>query len=109
MQDGSVKKALTLADEGYINIAETIESAFITKNFLKINKEIEKLKSDKNLKSNIKTILETVMLVCYKKMKSNIKTYTEIIDIINETNKNISRNANLDLALDNMIIKICFD
>lgn len=109
MQDGSVKKALSLADEGYINIAEALENTFITKKFLTINKEIEKIKSDKNLKSNIKNILETVMLVCYKKMKDNIETYTQIIDILDETNKNISKNANLDLALDNMILKICFN
>lgn len=108
MQIGSVKKALTLSDEGYISIAESIEKAFVSKSFLKINKEIEHIKSDKNLKTNIKNILETVMLICYKNIKKDVRTYTDIINIINETNKNIEKNANLDLALDNMMIRICF-
>ena len=49
------------------------------------------------------------MLVCYKNLKDNLNEYINIIDIINETNKNIGKNANLDLALDNMIIQICFN
>lgn len=105
---GSVKKALTLSDDGYINIAEEIRKSFLEGNFLKINKKFEEIKSDKNLKQNIKNILETVMLVCYKNLKDNIEKYTHFITIINETNKNIERNANVDLALDNMILKICF-
>lgn len=105
---GSVKKALTLSDEGYINIAEEIRKNFLEGNFLKINKKFEEIKSDKNLKQNIKNVLETVMLVCYKNLKDNIEKYTHFITIINETNKNIEKNANVDLALDNMIIKICF-
>lgn len=105
---GSIKRALALADEGYISIAETIEKAFLSKNFLKINREVEKIKENKNLKSNIKNILETVMLVSYKNLRNDIKEYTRIIDILNETNKNIDKNANVDLALDNMILKICY-
>lgn len=105
---GSVKKALTLADEGYINISNEIVKSFLTKNFLNINKKIDEIKNDKNLKANIKSILETIMLICYKNLKEDIKEYTNIIYIINETNKNIEKNANVDLALDNMIIQICF-
>jgi predicted phosphatase len=81
---------------------------FKTKNFLNINREFEKIKSDKNLKANIGDILEAVNLVCYKNLKTDIEKYVEIISIVNETNKNIQRNANLDLALDNMILQICF-
>ena len=43
---GSIKKALALADEGYIGIAEAIEKAFLSRNFLKINREVEKIKEN---------------------------------------------------------------
>lgn len=105
---GSVKKALTLSEAGYINMAEDIRKSFLTKDFLTINKNFEEIKSDKNLKANIKNILETVILVCHKNLKDNIEKYTYIISILNETSKNIDRNANIDLALDNMILQICF-
>lgn len=105
---GSVGRALELSNSNYINLAIEIVKTFATKNFLIINKEIEKIKSDKNLKTNIDKILETINLVCYKNLKTDIEKYTTIIDIVNETNKNISKNANLDLALDNMILQICF-
>ena len=105
---GSVGRAMELADNNYINIAVEIVKAFKTKNFLNINREVEKIKSDKNLKASISDILEAVNLVCYKNLKTDIEKYVEIISIVNETNKNIQRNANLDLALDNMILQICF-
>lgn len=105
---GSVGRAMELADNNYINIAVEIVKAFKTKNFLNINREVEKIKSDKNLKASIGDILEAVNLVCYKNLKTDIEKYVEIIGIVNETNKNIQRNANLDLALDNMILQICF-
>lgn len=105
---GSVQRALALADENYISVANPLLDAFLTKDFLKINKKIDEIKNDKNLKSNISNILEAIMLICYKQMKNDINLFVKIIDILNETNKNIERNANVDLALDNMIIKICF-
>lgn len=106
---GSVQRALSLADENYISVANPLLEAFLTKDFLKINKKIDEIKNDKNLKSNIGNILEAIMLICYKQMKNDINTFIKIIDILNETNKNIEKNANVDLALDNMIIKLCFD
>lgn len=105
---GSVEKTLSLANENYINLANELVKAFETKDFLIINKKIEEIKADKTLKTNISAILESIILVCYKNLKNNIEKYTYIIEVVDETNKNISRNANVDLALDNMIISICF-
>ena len=49
------------------------------------------------------------MLICYKNIKNDIKTNTYLIDVLNETNKNVERNGNIDLVLDNMIVQICFN
>ena len=105
---GSVQKALELENENYINIANELVNVFKTKDFLSINKKIEEIKNDKILKQNISIILESVLLVCYNNLKNDISKFVSMIDIINETNRDIARNANLDLALDNMIVKICF-
>ena len=106
---GSVQRALTLADENYISVAKSIFDVFMTKDFLSINKKIDEVKNDKELKSNIQSVLEAIMLICYKQITNDTNKYIKLIDILNETNKNIEKNANVDLALDNMIIKICFD
>ena len=106
---GSVERAMTLANENYIGVANELFKSFLTKDFLKINKKIDEIKNNKELKQYISGILESTMLVCYKNLKDNLNEYINIIDIINETNKNIGKNANLDLALDNMIIQICFN
>lgn len=105
---GSVQKALALANENYIDVASKLVDAFKTKDYLIINRRIEEIKSDKLLKQNISIVLESVLLVCYKNLKSDILNFSSIIDIVNETNRDIGRNANVDLALDNMIVKICF-
>lgn len=108
LQVGSVQKALSLANENYIKVANDLVTSFKTKDFLTINRKIEEIKNDKSLKQNISMVLESVLLVCYRNLKSDVSRFIAIIDIINETNKNILRNANVDLALDNMIVEICF-
>ena len=105
---GSAQKALDLMNENYIVIANNLVDVFKTKNFLMINKKVDEIKNDKNLKQHISTILESVLLVSYRYLRNDISTFTKMIDIINETNRDIARNANVDLALDNMILKICF-
>lgn len=106
---GSVERALALADGNYINVSNSLVEAFLTKDYLKINKMVEDIKNDKNLKANIGNVLEAMMLICYKNLKSDVTKFVYLIDVLNETNKNIGRNANVDLALDNMIIKVCYD
>ena len=106
---GSIQRALALADENYISVANNLFESFLTKDFLKINSKVDEIKTDKNLKQNITNILEAIMLISYKKIRENTEYFINLIEIMNETNRNIEKNANLDLALDNMIIKICFD
>lgn len=105
---GSASEALKMADEGYIDIATSLVKIFKTKDFLTINKKINEIKSDKDMKANISAILSTTLLLFYSDIKSNISENIEIIKIIDETNRDINRNANVDLALDYMINRICF-
>lgn len=106
---GSAKDALQIMDDGYIDIATSLVKILKTKDYLAINKKINDVKADKDIRANISNILGRVILVCYKEMKDDIPLAVWLIDIIDQTNKDISRNANVDLALDSMINKICFD
>lgn len=104
---GSAQKALALLEDNYISLARDLLDVLKTKDFLTINKKIEEIKNDKLLKQNISSIMEFLILLCYKYLKDDVFYYVSMIDIFNETNRDIIRNANVDLALDNMVIRIC--
>lgn len=105
---GSAKDALQMLDENCIDIANALVKTFKTKDFLIINKKINEIKEDKELKGSISRILSSALLICYKELKNDVKENIRLIEIIDETNRDIMRNANFDLAIDNMIARICF-
>lgn len=106
---GSAQKALALSEDNYINMARELHDVFKTKDFLTINKKFEEIKNDKLAKQNISKIMEFLLLLCYQYLKNDVLYYVFMIDIINEINRDIERNANVDLALDNMVVRICFE
>ncbi len=106
---GSVEKALKLADNNKIELAREMVNLFETKDFLTLTQKTEELKSDKELKTNISSLLELMMIVCFQKIRHHAELYTRYISIIEETNQRLFKNANLDLALDNMILEVCFN
>lgn len=105
---GSVKDALQMLDENYIDVASSLVKAFKTKDFLTINRKINDIKSDKDLKNKISSVLGAVILICYKELRNDAVGNMQIINIVDETNRDIIRNANFDLALDNMVVRLCF-
>lgn len=105
---GSVRDALQMLDENYIDVASSLVKSFKTKDFLTINRKINDIKSDKDLKSNISSVLGAVILICYKELRNDAIRNMQIINIVDETNRDIMRNANFDLALDNMVVRLCF-
>ena len=105
---GSVKDALQMLDENYIDVASSLVKAFKTKDFLTINRKINDIKSDKDLKNKISSVLDAVILICYKELRNDAVGNMQIINIVDETNRDIMRNANFDLALDNMVVRLCF-
>ena len=105
---GSVEKLLKLASDDYIQLAENLLDVFLTKDFLAINRKINEIKKDKTLKDNMNQILETLVIVCYQRLRMNVDVYRNFIQIIEKTNNNLQKNANLELALDNMMTQICY-
>lgn len=101
---GSVKKALSLAEGDCYTNASDLADLFLTKNFLEINRKVSEIKSEKE---NVPKVLEFVKLIYNKSVRENMIEKLRIIEVLDDTINNLNRNANLDLALDKMIIKIC--
>lgn len=105
--NGSAKKAIEFIQDETFQVSRELADALIERNFLKLNRKIEEIKADKNLKSNINIILEKVMYIFHSKLKKDINFDFKLIESIEETLQNIKRNANVDLALDVLAINVC--
>ena len=105
--NGSVSKAIEYLEDETFPIAKELSEILLERDFLKINRKFEIIKSDKNLKSNISSILEKVMYIYYKNLKKDISFDLKIIESIEKTLQSIKRNANVDLSLDALMIDIC--
>lgn len=101
---GSASKALALLEGNYFELSSELKNVFDKKSFLEINKKLNEIKSSDE---EILKILEMVKIMYHKDIKVDTYNKIKMIDLIDKTIKNLRQNANLDLALDNLIIEIC--
>ena len=59
-------------------------------------------------KATNKKLYHNKVLRFYKELRNDAVGNMQIINIVDETNRDIMRNANFDLALDNMVVRLCF-
>ena len=105
--NGSLIKALDFVNDELFDIAKEVEKLLETKDFLAVNRKFEEIKADKKLKPNIAMILEKVMQIFFMKFR-NEKNYDYTnIEKLEETIQKIKRNANVDLALDSLMVELC--
>ncbi len=93
--------------DSFYNYATALYSLFSTKDFLKINKKFEEIKSDKALKASIVDILQRVIYISYKNIKSDTLYNVNLISELENTIEKIGKNANVDLSIDELMINIC--
>lgn len=105
--NGSVERVLAFSDNTYYELAKELSELLLEKNFLKINRKFEEIKSDKNLKANISDIIEKVMYIFYGKLKNDDMSTVKFIDELAQVLQNLKKNANVDLALDILMINLC--
>ena len=105
--NGSYKKALDFINDDMFEIAKEIAKLLESKDFLATNRKFEEIKSDKNLKSNITIILEKTMQIFFVKLKNEKCLEYKNIEKLEETIQKIKRNANVDLALDSLMVELC--
>lgn len=105
--NGSLKKALDFVNDEFFDIAKEVAKLLETKDFLAVNRKFEEIKADKKLKPNIAMILEKAMQIFFMKFR-NEKNYDYTnIEKLEETIQKIKRNANVDLALDSLMVELC--
>ena len=101
---GSVSKALSLMENDCYSIAKELVELFDKKNFIDINKKINEIKSGD---IELTKMLELIKVMYYKEINDDTYRKIKIINLLDETIQNISKNANVDLTLDRLIIKLC--
>lgn len=101
---GSASKALALMENDCFTISQELVNLFNKKSFIDINKKINEIKSGD---TDIVKIFELVKVMYHKDINQDTYKKIKIIDLLDETIRNLGRNANADLALDRLIIKIC--
>lgn len=100
---GSIGKALEIKDrqEEYEGIHEFIEN-LAQENIIDIFKNTQILY---NSKERIQDILQYINILLLELAKENYK-YSECIEIIEDTKKRLQSNANYDMTIDNMLLKM---
>lgn len=101
---GSVSKAMSILEGDYFKIANEIMPLIDKRDFLLINRKINEVKKSD---IDIVKVLEMLKIMYYKELKENTYLSVKNIELIEQTIKDINRNANTDLALDKFIIEIC--
>lgn len=105
--NGSYKKALDFINDDMFEIAKDVAKLLEGKDFLAVNRKFEEIKTDKNLKAGITQILEKTMQIFFMKFKNEKNFDYKIIEKLEETIQKIKRNANVDLALDSLMVELC--
>ena len=105
--NGSLKKALDFVNDEFFDIAKEVANLLETKEFLAVNRKFEEIKVDKKLKSNIVIILEKTMQIFFLKFRTEKNYEYKNIEKLEETIQKIKRNANVDLALDSLMVELC--
>lgn len=100
---GSIGKALEIKDrqEEYESIHEFIEN-LAQENIIDIFQKTQILF---NSKEKIQDILQYINILLLEMAKENYK-YSECIEIVEDTKKRLQSNANYDMTIDNMLLKM---
>ncbi len=100
---GSIGKALKIKDrqEEYESIHEFIEN-LAQENIIDIFQKTQILF---NSKERIQDILQYINILLLEMAKENYK-YSECIEIVEDTKKRLQSNANYDMTIDNMLLKM---
>ena len=100
---GSIGKVESLKEKGYVQNVISIYESLKNKNLLQLNKAFLKLKE---YKDEMQEILELIMLKYFDELNEDYKRRIKQIDIVEKCRQNLKKNANFDIALDNMMLEL---
>ncbi len=103
---GSIGAIIKLQENNNTDIVEKLVNSIKCTSLIDMMREVNFVKEDKYVKENLQNILGYFMYWYYQDMKENRNNNVEAIKIVEETKSNILRNANVDIALDRMMINL---
>lgn len=103
---GSIGKLEKIKNSKYIENVIELEKALNYQDLLEMNRALTKIKENKTIKEEIQDILELLIVKLNSELKENYAKKIAQIEIIEECRKNLKRNANFDITLDYMMVKL---
>lgn len=103
---GSIGKLEKIKNSNYIENVIELEKALSYQDLLEMNRALTKIKENKTIKEEIQDILELLIVKLNSELKENYAKKISQIEIIEECKKNLKRNANFDITLDYMMVKL---
>lgn len=103
---GSIGAIIKLQESNNTDIVEKLVNSIKYTSLIDMMREVNTIKEDKYVKDNLQSVLGYFMYWYYQDMKENRNNNVEAIKIVEETKSNILRNANVDIALDRMMINL---
>ena len=100
---GSASKALALINDSTYSLSKELVDVLEKHNFIDVNRKLSEIKSMDDV--DMCKLLEFSKIIYYKDLKTDTYKKVKKISLIDEAIRNIKRNANLDLTLDNLNIK----
>lgn len=102
---GSFEKAISLQgkQEIYLNIENTFNNIENT-NIIDLLNQKEIITKNKE---EIVNILEYINVLFFDKVKNGNNNYIKAIRIVEDTKDRLNKNANLDMTIDNLLMKLC--
>lgn len=80
--------------------------AFRQESLIELMRDVNEVREEKYVKDHLQDFLEYLLYLYYKDMKEKKQDTTGAIAIVEETRNHILRNANVDIALDRMVINL---
>ena len=103
---GSIGKLEKIKNSNYIENVMELEKALSYQDLLEMNRALTKIKENKTIKEEIQDILELLIVKLNSELKEDYTKKIAQIEIIEECKKNLKRNANFDITLDYMMVKL---
>ena len=103
---GSIGAIVKARENNDTEVISRWVQAFKKESLIEMMKDMNSIKEEKYVKENVEDVLEYLLYLYYKEMRETKKDTTEAIEIVEETRNNILKNANLDIALDRMMINL---
>lgn len=100
---GSIGKVEKLKEKGYVRDIVNIYNSLKNKNLLQLSKAFTKIK---DYKEDIQDILEIITLKYFDEIDEDYSKKTKQIDAVENCRQNLKKNANFDIALDNMMLEL---